>query len=351
MGEELVLALFSQDDNVYQNDIKDPAKWKEYLKIKNDPVFGPDRIIIASNGESYDCITPAMTMANLVIDLPASERQMIIGRCTYIQQLLSRATSLRASALGETNVPGATVLAPYANDIVELLGQHYSITEVRQILAERYKVRATDQSVKAIRAKFIKTIEAAQAAHAQDIKSVRLSHKKSRLQELTELYNDRKRRYETSKSRDDYKLLLVTLEQIRKEVDGDKLTVNGSIDININNQVNLHLQKQLLQDMSLMDIIIARVAAKSGVDPLFLISRLRTSIYSKFTGFAMVESNIYEDLPSYPSATVYDFDKIKKANAALPAPTTISITPRDDDEAAQAAAMEKIRNLLKSRNA
>lgn len=54
-----------------------------------------------------------------------------------------------------------------------------------------------------------------------------------------------------------------------------------------------------------------RVALRNNINPLMLLYRLQHSYYAKYTGFIPKDNIESEtDLPEYPSAFVYDLDKL-----------------------------------------
>ena len=63
-------------------------------------------------------------------------------------------------------------------------------------------------------------------------------------------------------------------------------------------------------------MIIGRLCARLKVNPKYILYRLHTSYYSKFTGF--LPNDISDDNEiQYPSQIVYDFDRIAALNKEL----------------------------------
>ena len=104
--------------------------------------------------------------------------------------------------------------------------------------------------------------------------------------------------------------MLRTLEQIRKEAEGDTININSALDINIELTIQTQLQREALKTINLKEIILGRVAARMNYDPLKLLAGLHNSQYAKFV-------HIGGDFDAnaemkYPSQSPYDFAKIER---------------------------------------
>ena len=220
---------------------------------------------------------------------------------------------VKKKAIGTNSVGGEksvkkTLLEERQTEILELFGKFYSINEVHKILIEEYQLHCNVILVENFRLKHLDRIKELQDEYLRDFSEIRLTHKKSRLEELNDLYIGRKTIYGITQSKDDYKLLLQTIEQIKKEVDGD-FVVNGQINIDVEHTVNFHVQRELLKGLAIKDIILTRLSARLGINSNYLIHRLHTSYYSKFNGYGSELTN-QEDIPQYPSQYVYDFNEL-----------------------------------------
>jgi hypothetical protein len=208
-----------------------------------------------------------------------------------------------------------SILDVKKTEILELFGKFYNVTDVHRITVQEYKLECSLTVVEAFRIKHLEQIKELQDEYVKDYSEIRLTHKKSRLEELNELYVGRKNIYNTSKKAEDYKLLLQTIEQIKKEVEGDILTINGNININIEQTLISHIYQELMKGLAIKDIIISRVAARTNSNPLYLISRLHHSFYAKFNGFDVNEDfDLMSQIPLYPSQVVYNFDEVRNLN-------------------------------------
>lgn len=198
------------------------------------------------------------------------------------------------------------------SQIIELFGKFYTVEQVLDILYREFDLRVELKYLQNFRMKYIDKIKELQEEYKRDVGEIRLSYKRSRLEELNDLYFDRKVIYQNTKSKDDYKLLLMTIEQIKREVEGDIITINGSIDINVEMTIQTHIHQEILKGLCIREIILGRVAGRLGVSPSYLNSRLVNSFYKKFNGFSLIDESAEV---TYPSQIVYNFDDIKRLNA------------------------------------
>jgi hypothetical protein len=79
----------------------------------------------------------------------------------------------------------------------------------------------------------------------------------------------------------------------------------------------MQIQQEILQKTNILDIIIARAAARLNVNPRFLLMRMHRSRYAKLTGMAMLtdEDKLIDnpnDMIDYPSSHNYSLDELKK---------------------------------------
>ena len=214
----------------------------------------------------------------------------------------------------------STQFDQFSAQIIALFGKFYTLDQVAEILKTEFGLEHFSiTSLANFRLRHIENIKEIQEEYKRDYGEIRLTHKKSRLEELNELYFERRIIYNSTKQREDYKLLLQTIEQVKREVEGDIITVNGTIDINVEVTVQSHIHQELLKGLSIKDIIIARVAGRLGVNPAYLISRLHNSFYKKFNGFNIIDEN--SDI-FYPSEVVYDFDKMRELSTTKKTRTT-----------------------------
>lgn len=204
--------------------------------------------------------------------------------------------------------------------IIELAGRFYKAEEIHKTLCEDMEVTSISlYQVKNVVKENIERIKELQDKYQKDYSDVRLGYKKSRLEELSELYNQRKSIYnKNNHNRDDEKQLINLLGEIKKEVQGD-LVINGSLNLSIEEKANEYLQNEMLKKLNISMFVIARLAGKMNINPLLILSRLANSKYAQFTGFSTkgLSPTAISDEISYTSALTYDWGKIEEANNVI----------------------------------
>jgi len=308
-----------KDDIVYPEGVTDKIAYRNYLTYKERleqsqrfiefPAIDPDLQI--------DCLWPEPTLKKKIAHLPQEAVEQVRASVTALRKLKGKMSSAKVQAFGikkrGVHSMHETLLHPYRAELVELFGSYHTSQEVKQFIKARWGLDITLASVRHFRKKHIDKIKQRQEEHQRDYSSIRLSHKKSRLQEYSELYSHRKDHYYRTMSREDYKLLIATLEKIKREVEGDKLTVDGHIDINVQHTVDMHLYNEILKQIPIIDIVISRLAARQQINPQYLMARLHQSIYAKFSGFDVPDGEtVYDQEVVYPSSAVYDMEQIKR---------------------------------------
>jgi hypothetical protein len=190
-----------------------------------------------------------------------------------------------------------------------LFGKYYTIDEVYEIVIGQWQIPTTRQILSDFRKTNMQQIEEKKKMFNASFSDVRLGHKRSRIEELCMMYGIFKTKLVTNniKQETTARLMKDLLKDIKDEVEGDVITINGSIDLNINATIEHHVKAEALKHISIRQIIIGRVAAKRNVSPELLISQLSKSYYS---GFIETEEIEYEDVV-YPSEKAYDFNVIE----------------------------------------
>ena len=193
----------------------------------------------------------------------------------------------------------------------------FTIDEITKIINERWAIPIGRDAVTKFRVKYNSEIKTLIEKHKESYDDIRLGIKKSRMEELSSLYNGQKEKHGTTKSREDLKILLQILEQFRKEAEGDRLTIDGKLDIDYEVNINHHLQQNVFKTLNLKEIILGKVAARMGVNPTKLIYSLNNSYYKKFSN---VLGDFSEEVADgteiiYPSQMNYDFERIRKHQA------------------------------------
>lgn len=105
----------------------------------------------------------------------------------------------------------------------------------------------------------ITKIKELQENFKKDYSDIRLGYKRSRLEELQYIYNNRKSIYSKSNSREDEKQLMTLIESIKKEIQGD-LVINGNINLQIEEKANFFIQKEMLKNLNISMYISSEIA-------------------------------------------------------------------------------------------
>lgn len=272
-----------------------------------------------SDGKTISLHSPLNSLITNIFHLPEDEQEKIFARHKIFTQFQTKGVTIRGqSYLENKNDVGKVelhikLLTSKKIEIVELFGKMYTIEEVLMIIRNEWKNTTISRQ---ILSNFYKDnldeINRLKEKHQRDYSHLRLTTKTSRLEELTFLYGKSKSRYEMTNNREDHKVLVSTLESIRKEVEGDKLLIEGSIDLKVQQQVNETIKHQLLNGLTLKEIIIGRLSQRLNLPADRLINNLNKSYYAKLNRLINDADDVdYEELEK-PSDFTYDFEKIKQ---------------------------------------
>ena len=296
--------------NVIPEGVKDVTAYKQYKIFSNLPQFTTATKLQMSDGNEVALNQMAHWFKKKVSHLPVKEQEDLIEKKNKYNALASKLGALKIKAFGLHSSDKDSYLDGYADLVLDLLGRFFSFGEVAKQLQEDHGVEASQGMVERFCKKNTEEVKRRQEHFQASYTDVRLFVKRSRLEELLWLYNNRKTKYESTGNREDYKLLLQTLEQIRKESEGEILNVVGSLNVNVEHDIKNHLRQEAMKGMSVKEIILARVAARQGLDVTKLIQSLNNSYYNRFKDAEDVE---FEET-RYPSTEAYDFGAIERKN-------------------------------------
>lgn len=301
------------------HEIHDIHKFLEHLKAKK--LSKKFETYKTSEGKVLKITAPHPVLKKQIKHLPEQEQKKILAFKKNFNSYHTKSGNLFRSSTGcyikgrSGPDPVMSMISEKKAILLELFGRMFTIDEVVEILKNDWGIQTI--RVKALADFYAKNeseISRLKDKHRENFKHLRLTAKTSRIEELTWMYNKLKNRYTLKNSREDHRVLLQTIDSIRKEVEGDRLTIQGSVDMNIQHDVNLHIKNEILKTLPLKEIILGRLSAKLNLQPRDLINDLGKSYYAKMNRMlGEIEDVDFEEI-GYPSELTYDFEEIEKKN-------------------------------------
>jgi len=306
-------------ENTIPKGVTDKVAYEEYVKL--DKQFDIYRTSYFQTSDKKLKIRKAIASHYIkakIIHLPQAEQDKILAEAAEVDKLRGKLASLKRKAFGTKREKDGKLITPststsldnYKLELIDLFGRYFSIAEVHKIATSKWGLTLSKSTITNFKINYSEEILLAQERFKSDFSDVRLTHKKSRLMELSHLYINRKDIYEDSKNKEDYRLLLQTIDQIRKEVEGDKLLIEGRVKFEEERRFNLYIQSEVVKTIPIKALIVAMVAAKLNQNPIYLMSRLTHSIYAQFTGMVQTDEDLATKVISYPSQLLLNFDEI-----------------------------------------
>lgn len=298
-------------------DVVDPKAYLKWYALQNHPTLR-NVIYTSSQGDEINITMFPDKLRKHIEHLSPTEQEHIFELKHEHNQMRCKANAAKAKAYGragrlggrDKNTKELWKITPFEEDIIELLGRMFTIPEVVRIMGEDNGIIINEEDVTNVLKKHIVEIEKKRDEFRQKVTDVRLYNKRPRLEELAWMYSKMKNRYITFNQIDAYNAMLRTLEQIRKEAEGDIVNINGALDVNIEVTIQEHIQAQILKTINLKEIVLGRIAARMNYDPQKLIAGLHNSYYAKFMEISGDLDKSQEMV--YPSSMHYDFTKIER---------------------------------------
>lgn len=331
-------------------DVVDRKSYLKFYALSNNPIL-KNKLYLTSEGREVNIGLLPHRLREAIQTLPPAEQEIILEKKAKYMKLLQQKNLAKAMAygnkgLGHNSDKSKKTLQDKAEealeeDIVTLLGRMFSINEVVRIIVEDNGVAITKNKVQDVMRRNLVTIERAREEFRNKVTDVRLYNKRPRLEELAWMYSKMKMRYIAMNSTEAYNAMLRTLEQIRKEAEGDILNINGKVDVNLSVELQAHIQKEIIKTINLKEIILGRVAARMNYDTSKLIAGLHNSYYNRFVQI----SGDYDPSAEmqYPSLINYDFGEIERRNAEIDDIVEMEPEPIKEEEHDKA---QDIKNLF-----
>lgn len=266
-------------------------------------------VLKASNGKEVDLRCVASVVKNNIKGIPKKEQESILAKYSEFRSFISRNVAYKKDKYGQTNAQRAW---NKREEIVEMFGRMFRIEDIRQILVEDYDIYVSSTWLNKFKSKHRELISEKIDIYRNSIDSLRLTYKRSRLEELTDIYYIEKSEYRRVPQTQRALNMTRILNQIRQEVEGNNLTINLKHEIDLRATVNEHLAKEALKKVSIQQVILARVAAKNGLNPLTLQTSLANGYYSKLQ--KAIDTGSLDEIDSfaYPSERNYDIMEMEE---------------------------------------
>jgi len=303
--------------------IVDNDAYEEYIRLNKHPILTRTKKMTMSDGKEYSIAALYNFLDKNTKHLPTAERNTLLkANKLYFATNAKRLSAMR-KAFGKvvqidkesgviTSVKVTNELDKQAEQLIDLFGRMYSIKEVHEICLTKLKLKCSTEQLKSFRTKYQQEIARKTESFKRDYSDMRLGIKRGRLEELCDLYNQRKRIYELTKKADDHRLLMATLEQIRKEAEGDSIRLEGNLNISVDQIINQQIEQENLATMNVAEIVLARIAMKSGIPVSMFLAQVEKSWYHN----AVFSKDNAEDVDfeeiKHPAQQTYDFSAIAK---------------------------------------
>lgn len=333
--------------------VVDTEAFAEYTRLSAHPILNAKSKYETSEGTIINLMKLPHHVRADIEHLPIKEQSKIMALKEVNMKIQNMKTGCFKRAYGVINKDGTTYGGKILSsldlkraELIELFGKMFTLGEVHEIVLKIWKLPIKKEALGDWRTRNQEAINARIEVHKREYSDVRLAYKRSRLEELTYLYTKRRRIYDLSGKGDDHRLLLATLAQIKQEVEGDLIRIDGALTMDIEATINNKMQ-ETYNFINLKEIIIARVAAKNGLEVASLIKGISAGYY-----FRNLHADKRDDTTpqNFPSSQTYDFDKIARIQQQKADVERLEATKQADVKAGlivqQTATSQSIKQLL-----
>lgn len=300
---------------IYPLDSTNNQRYEEYLRVgyKMSKIW-LNRHEMLKTGEKIDITARLTPQTHRIRGIEKFVRDDILKRSGEWHKLKGRYTHLLKEAYYVRNqrTNNEQELIRRRLELVEYFSRYFSVSEVHRICKESWGMRGLPlESIQSFIKQNSEEIRIGQDNYKNSVDEIRLVYKRSRLDEMLDLYNGRRIIYDQYQKHGDYVLLMNTLEQIRKEVEGERVTVDAAFNVQLETAAVDH-QEDIMRKLPIKMMILGMVSGRLGIDPKYLVTKLANSYYAKYTGFGGRVSVYDHDDITFPSEMIYNMDEMKE---------------------------------------
>jgi len=279
--------------------VKD-MEFHEKVAILKEPKFE----VVISTGETVSLKQAKHWYKKKTAHLPKKEQRILDIHYSKYRSYLGKIGGKHSHKGGKQRL----ILQKYEAEVVELFGKMFQPEEVQLALEDMHSVKIPLAMLNKLRRSQIETITEKIEKHKNSHSELRLAHKKSRLEELTELYYKLKKQFLQNPHAAINNSLLATLRAVKDEVEGD-LVISGAMNINLEHQISAHFKTEVYKSANIQELIVAKVATRMGINPLQLMWSIENSYYHDLNQTDLEDVDFEE--VTFPSEENYDYNKIE----------------------------------------
>ncbi len=206
-----------------------------------------------------------------------------------------------------------SVLQHRETELLELFGTLHTKEEIHKIITQEWGWGGiSPKTINDFYSKNLTKIDLLRNEYANKTDDLVLTKKRGRLDKLSTIFYVNYQKFETTQKIDYSRESRACLEQIRKELEGERISldVTGLPDVSALIQASRTIQ-DITNIIPINMMVISLVAGKQGIDPTSLIGRLTNSYYSNLNGYS--NKGIQEnDTVINISTSNMDWDLIKR---------------------------------------
>ena len=316
---------------IEQSSAETKQMWVTREKLRQELDQSPERRLLISNdkGEDMyiDCkssipfikrnierhLLPTENIEYLELMIKKGQEKRSFLQKNYIIKI-SHLSRMLSDAIGTDK--SVNILDLKELDIIEMLGKFYTIEEVFREIREKWGYEILMPQLMRWANKHRDTIDKKKAEYVLKNKDFRIATDTGRLDVLNTQLSYWQNQFDKKHTESQTKLIMQILEQARREVKGNELhlTVDGKIDIN----ASIHASSNIIdvsKKLPINMLIIGMVAAKTGQNPLVLMTQLASSYYANVNGFNGSIHNNEEINSPINLIKSYNWDELRAKNS------------------------------------
>lgn len=300
--------------------IQNPDMYREWFLLDKFIETHPDRIQVIpdKNGDPIhlDMAMSPGALRKKIQSRPQAEQDRLMKISSNFRSLIARKSN--ATRKWNLTIQKGNVLDVKKTELLEMFGRLYTVGEVHREIWERWGIKVNIATVTKFYHDNLGNIDKLRSKYEASYSDLALTKKKSRLDKLSSMFYVLWRKFKEEEKVQQSTELRSILKDIKQEVEGElvRIDFNGKLDVDMTININQKIG-DITPKIPIAALVVALVAAKAGLSPLKMMSKLASSYYSSLSGYG--KNYNPDEKPVDVRSLIYNWDEIqhKHENMAI----------------------------------
>lgn len=268
--------------------IQNPDMYREWFLLDKYIETHPDRIQVIpdkdGNPVHIDMTMSPGAIRKKIQSRPKAEQERLMSIASEFRSIIAKKSS--TTRKWNLTIQKGNILDVKKTELLEMFGRLYTVDEVHKEIWERWGIKVSKPTVSKFYHDNLGNIDKLRSKYEANYSDLALTKKKSRLDKLSSMFYTLWQKFKEEERVAQSAELRNILKDIKQEVEGELIRIdfNGKLDVDMTLNINQKIG-DIVPKIPIAALVVALVAAKAGIDPVKMMSKLASSYYSNLSGY------------------------------------------------------------------